>query len=782
MYLRILKKDIKRKKTMNLILLVFVVLAVTFMASSAKNLVTVSSALDSYFEKADVPDHWFITAHSADVEAFEKFAGEGGYDYYISRLLQIDPKEIFVEGEKLDYSHTLFLSTLGGTKVFDKNNEELTEIHDGEIYVTNLIFELPGNHFREGGKIVVKQGEMEKQFTIKGYMKDALFGSPMIGMTRFLISDHDAALFDRQGAAVYSSVEVRTKDAGYQEQFKALGINTVMAQDRSQADMLYYMDMLIAAILLVVSVCLIFISMVILRFVIHFTITEEYREIGVMKAIGIASGAIRGLYIVKYLAISIIGTAAGLGLSVPFGKLMLDGVSDKIIISGEEDIWINIGAAILAGMTVVLFSYFCTRRIRVFSPIDAIRSGETGERFRRKSILHLGKSRMPEVLFMACNDIFSGMKSYVSMIVIFILGTLLVIIPVNSINTLCSDNLNTLFNMAESDHVISQELFFYPNEDNEAKIEKQFSEIKEMFSEKGIAVDVFQEVLFLSNVSRGDQLSDSISFKGCGDVTADQYAYMEGTPPQNVNEVALSYITAERIGAEIGDDVNIKVGETTKTYTVTAINQSMNNLGESVRFHPKVEFDYAYAAASFGIQVSYRDHPGEAELARRKMLLQNLYSDATVYTQGEYINFMIGDAAGQLDSMKTLILAIVLSINTLVAALMVKSFIAKEKREIALLKAIGFTNHSLVSIQVLRIGIVLFVSVLVGALISSPMSTLMITPVFRMMGAYSIEFEIRAVEVYVVFPLIMLAATAFGAFVSAQGLRKISSSEISGIE
>lgn len=326
------------------------------------------------------------------------------------------------------------------------------------------------------------------------------------------------------------------------------------------------------------------------------------------------------------------------------------------------------------------------------------------------------------------------------------------------------------------------ETMFYPNEDNAAKVEKQLSEIREMFSEHGIAVDVFQEVLFRVRVFGDGQVIDTLSFQGRGDVTTDQYVYMEGTPPQNRNEVALSYIIADEIGAKVGDDVDVKIGETTRTYTVTAINQSMNNMGEGMRFHPEAELDYAYAAGCFGAQVGYRDHPGEEQLAGRKTLIENLYPDAVVYTPGEYINVMIGDVAGQLGSMKTLILAIVLSINTLVAVLMVKSFIAREKRELALLKAIGFTNHLIVSIQVLRIGIVLFVSVFVGALISSPVSALTITPIFHMMGAYSIEFEIRAVEVYAVFPLIMLAATAFGAFVSAQGLRKISSSEISGIE
>ena len=46
MYLRILKKDIKRKKTMNIILLIFIILATTFIASGANNVVSVMTALD----------------------------------------------------------------------------------------------------------------------------------------------------------------------------------------------------------------------------------------------------------------------------------------------------------------------------------------------------------------------------------------------------------------------------------------------------------------------------------------------------------------------------------------------------------------------------------------------------------------------------------------------------------------------------------------------------------------------------------------------------------------
>lgn len=783
MYLRILKRDLKRKKTMNLILLIFVTLAATFIAGSANNLLTVSSALDNYFEKAGVPDYLFASANSSDIRRFEELAEANGYDYHVSRLIQIDPSNVSVEGEKLAYSNTLALSALGGIKIFDKDNNAITHIADGEIYVPGFIFQSPENDFHEGCRIRVVQDGVEKEFTLRGYTKDALFGSQMVGMTRFLVSGNDLKLFDGENAAICSTVAIHTADPDYRDKFNGLGINTIMSIDRSMFNMIYIMDILIAAILLVVSVCLILISMVILRFIIHFTITEEFREIGVMKAIGIKNSAVRGLYIVKYLAIATVGTTVGLVLSFPFSRLLMDGISRKIVISGGDHFLINIGAALLAGAAVVLFSYLCTGRIRRFSPIDAIRNGGTGQRFRKKSLLRLAGSPMPAVPFMALNDIFSGIKSYVSMILIFILGTLLVIIPVNTINTLRSDRLITTFNMAESDHIISRETLFHLTDDNLAKVEEQLTEIREMFAENGIDVDVFQEVMFRSNLRRDGKLTNSLTFQGRGGITTDMYTYLEGTPPQNIHEVALTYLTAGQIGAKIGDDVEIKVGEDTDTYTVTAFTQSLNNMGEGVRFHQDVKLDYHYAAGSFGTQVNYKDAPDRDTLAQRKAMLEKLYPDAKIYTSGEYIGYMMGGGVtDQLEDMKTLILSIVLGINALVAVLMVKSFIAREKNEIALLKAIGFKNVPLTLWQTLRIGIVLVVSVILGALLSSPLSSLIITPIFRMMGAYSIRYEIRVAEVYLVFPVIVLSVTALAAFLSAQGLRKISSAEISNNE
>lgn len=151
MYLQILKKDIKRKRTMNLILLIFVILAAVFIAGSANNLITVSSALDDFLKKANAPDYLFATMNRSDLETFGEFAEENGYDYHVSRFIQIDPTQVRVEGERLNYSNTLALSTLGGVRIFNKNNKEITQVKDGEIYVTSMMFQSRENNFREGG-------------------------------------------------------------------------------------------------------------------------------------------------------------------------------------------------------------------------------------------------------------------------------------------------------------------------------------------------------------------------------------------------------------------------------------------------------------------------------------------------------------------------------------------------------------------------------------------------------------------------------------------------------
>lgn len=781
MYFNILKKDLKRKKTMNLILLLFIILASTFIAGSVNNMIAVATALDNYFAKANVPDYWICTNEKEEAGRIEDFVKSEQLSFMRQDLLQIDPNQIFVNGEKFDYTNTVAVSDLNQTiHIFDSQNQKIDKISDGELYIPAGIYNQ--YHLKTGDKITLTNNNKSKTYTLKGSTKDALFGSSMVGMTRFLVSEHDYRELAGEENQI-SSIGIFTDNVKeFTDKINQMEFRIIFAEPRSTLKMMYIMDMVIAAVMLVVSICLILISLVMLRFTIHFTISEEFREIGVMKAIGIPCYKIRGLYLVKYFTIACIGGIIGLTASVPFGKMLLLGTSKNIIITNEANFLVNFLSITAIIAIVMLFGYLCTRKIKKFTPVSAIRNGENGERYRQRSIIKLNKTRTAPVIFMSFNDIFSGFHKFAVMLVIFILGVLLIIVPVNTINTLQSDKLIVNFSMAECDHVISKEVLLNSNESRRELTEQKLLDIKKRLEEHHVSADVFQEKMFRMHISKENKKCSSLAFQGVGDVTADQYSYLRGTPPQNIHEVGISHIISDNINAEIGDTVTINTGSEEKEYMVTAIFQTMNNLGEGIRFFQEETLDYSNAAGGFGIQIKYTDSPDKKELQNRRELLEELFSDSKIYTAGEYIGYMIGDVAEQIRSVKQFILIIVICINVLVTVLMVKSFLTKEKGEIAMLKSLGFRSQSLVIWQSFRIGIILFLAVLIGTLISSPISKITVGNVFQMMGLQTIKFDIVFFEVFVIYPFILFICTVFAAFLTAFGIRKISAFQVSNIE
>ena len=60
MLYRILKKDLLRRKGVNVILFLFITIATIFLVSSVNNILVVSSAISYYMEFSGVPDVNFI--------------------------------------------------------------------------------------------------------------------------------------------------------------------------------------------------------------------------------------------------------------------------------------------------------------------------------------------------------------------------------------------------------------------------------------------------------------------------------------------------------------------------------------------------------------------------------------------------------------------------------------------------------------------------------------------------------------------------------------------------
>lgn len=786
MYFRILKKDLKRKKTMNIILFVFIILATTFVTSSVNNIVAINNGCDYFLKLAGAPEYWVVmNGGETQWKELEDFCKKEKMDVQAETLI-FAGTECYLNGEKLENSQTITVSSPEQSiiTVFNSENQPIKTVEDGEIFIPQCYMSL--YDISVGDRLQLTFGDVKREYVVAGGSKDAWFHSNNMGITKCLISETDYQSLrkerDVQNCMKMFAIETNESTEELEDMLTSeISSFVYISLDTEGIRGVYLMDMVMAGMLLVVSMCLILISLVILMFTVRFTVNEEYREIGVMKAIGIKNHRIRGLYIIKYFVLSLLGGIIGVGLSLPFGAMLLEEVSENMIINSSGNMFINIVSYVAVVGIIMMFSYISTWNIKRFSPVDAIRSGTTGERFRRKGVFRLNRGHMRPVGFLAWNDITSELRKFAIMIIVFTIGILLMILPLNSINTLKSDKLVAWFSMVESDICLTQSGLISSMESRKS-VEAELQDIKQQLAEHDIPIDVWKEVGVYTSVTSGEKSMIIVGFQGIGDITTEQYTYLEGTAPLLENEVAVTHTVAEKLDIEIGDEISIKIGDESEDYIVTAMYQTMTNMGDGLRFSGEKQLDFQYVAGSLAAQIIYTDEPDANEQEARLEKIKELYPEAVVEHPGEYIGRMIGDIAGQLEGLKYMILLVISLINILITVLMVKIFITKEHSQIAMLKAIGFSNYSLVLWQTIRIGIILVISVIIGTLLSTPISHISVGKVFQMMGAASIEFEIIPLEVYVLYPLLLFGITLLAAFITAQGVRGISTTEISNME
>lgn len=783
MYLRILKKDLKRKLTMNIILFIFILLAAMFIAASVNNILAVAGGTDHFMDLADVPDMVAISIVQEGVPDITNI---------LDPLSQIDSCEIqpiaFLTSENLRVTDR-DTSVIAGSCLFqpyidlqmqfyDRYNLPITDVEPGTVWITVSV--MKNLELQPGDKLQIIYGDVERELTVAGSMKDA----SCIG-GRFLVNPVDYDYFAAIPEAIQGKIyHIYTGDTVAVTEALNQAPNGIMFMgDKAKMATGFIMDMIVAGILMIVSICLILIAFVVLRFTISFTLTEEFKQIGVMKAIGISNFRIRGLYIIKYLLIATVGAATGFAFSIPFGNMMLQSVSETMVLSAGGSSWINALCALAVVGVIMGFSWGCTGKVKRLTPMDAIRSGTTGERFRRKSLLRISKTPGRPSLFLAANDVFSNPRRYLSVILIFTLCLLLVLILVNSVNTLKSDSLVAAFGMTRNHIYLADSKSLTPilSENGKTYALSALEEVETVLAEDGMPCICTTEVQFSLILTHGDKTHKTTAYQGIG-TTADQYDYYQGTAPQNSNEIAITRIVAQSLGVSIGDTVTARLAEGDRDFIVTALFQSMMNMGDSARFHEDTQVDFRQVSGVYNYQIQFTDHPDDQEILSRKERILALYEDGKAWTAGEYVEMQVG-VADTINGVKTLVLTVALIIIALVTVLTEHSFITRERSEIAVLKALGFRNSSIVAWHTLRFGIVAMLAAVLALALQLPLTELSVGPIFSMMGAdFGIDYKIVPLQIVVIYPAVVLTTTIVSAWLTAQYTRAIQTSECSNID
>ena len=789
MYLSILKKDLKRKKAMNMILLLFIILATMFVSSSVNNIINVTTALDNYFEMANVPDYLVATMNkNLSVDIDETVGSASAVDRYaMENILFLSSDNFIFEDEDIVIN--------GGTNLvqsdiwmnyFLSDGSILETVKPGEFYMTEGKADALGVDV--GDRLTIELNGVSREFVLADKIKDALLGSNQLSITRYIISEEDFECFlsAENTEEYYGGTLVYLYSSDMEKvstQIKPIVDNSICTMDRAFMEFCYILDMIVVGVLLVVSIILIAIAFVVLRFTISFTLSEEFREIGVMKAIGIGNFRIRGLYLVKYMGLSVIGATIGFALSFPFGEMLMSVSSQSIIVGNQSPILINIFCTVLVIAVILLFCYECTDKVKKMTPIDAIRNGQTGERFRKKSLMSLGKSKLSVTSFLALNDIVSSPKRYGIISLTFFLCLSLLLILSATVSTMNSDSLATTFGWADCDIYIDSKIGAECIlEDGHEKLEKHLNNMEQTLAQNDIPAKCYQETMFNLPVAFGENESNICIYQGTG-TTMDMYEYTAGTVPQNTDEIAITRIAADKLNANIGDTVTIKTIDGDKEYMITGFFQSMNTQGSGIRLHSDEYINYAQATGYVNTQIVFTDNPDSEEINWRMEEIQRIFPEyENIETCAETVKDMLG-VADTLASVKSLIVILAIILAALITVLMERSFIAKEQGEIALMKAVGTRNGKIYAYHALRFLFVGIITVFIGEMFAMPLTHLCIDPIFKMMGMeLAVDYVINPVEMYLIFPIVILATTTVSAFLTSIYTRKIKSSDTANIE
>lgn len=789
MFFRILQRDLRRKKTMNVVLLLFVILATMFVASGVNNVVTVMNGTDYYLDKAGVGDYCLLAKMSDGQSVMEKVLADepAVRDYRIENVIMGELENIHLSGgkEPETRNNILFFQPVKDSAIsfFDMNNEEILPPEQGHAYITCDLMEK--NNLKPGDRLELEFGDVKITVIIDGRAKDAVLGSKFLGNVRFLLNEKDMQrlLEDEntrlhyQGQVAYVETDEISAVAAVAGTIPGLLFDGV----RSTIKKLYIMEMLVAFIVLLLSVCLMLVAFVILKFTITFTIAEEFREIGVMKAIGITGARIRSLYIVKYLMMAVIGAMIGFAASIPFGKFLMKSATENMVLGNDAGLLTNLLGAVIVTFFIVLSAWFSTGKVKKMSPIDAVRAGQTGERYKKKTIYRIGRSHVSADLYLAVNDVVSSPGRFATIVIPFLICTLFVLMLVNTTATMKSPNLVHTF-APERDLYLEDMpgATQFMEGSSRSEVEAYIREKEEKLAENGMPSVLGVDVQYKYMLTYQGKDYTLTCYQGIG-VNVSDFTYMEGSVPQNKNEIALTLQTSEVIGAKIGDTVTIDYGEEKRDCIVTAYFQSMNQLGEGIRLHDDAPTDFSHISGLNAFQLEFTDEPSEREIEERKDEVKNLLGARKVMNATEFCISCLG-VVDTMEAVQYLLLGITLVVVLLVTILMERSFIADERSQIAIMKAIGFRNRDVIGWHTCRFGLVGLISVVLAALASIPMTHLCITPIFRTMGAVKINYNIDPLQIFLLYPGIIFASTVVTAWGCALYTKTITSRDTANIE
>lgn len=204
MWVHILKKDLQKRKGVNIILFIFIMVATLLFASSVHNILIVTGGIDYYMDYAKVADIQVILNGQMEKKKLKNWLNQQSdvEEYTHEKILEVSEKEISINRDHKPSGYdaggvSLYLGTANAENCipYDVDGRKI-QLEENQCALTGSAMDK--NKLEIGDKISFHVGSVKKTFIVAYQSKDIMFGSDMSGMTRFLVSEANYKKMEKQ--------------------------------------------------------------------------------------------------------------------------------------------------------------------------------------------------------------------------------------------------------------------------------------------------------------------------------------------------------------------------------------------------------------------------------------------------------------------------------------------------------------------------------------------------------------------------------------------------------
>ena len=652
-------------------------------------------------------------------------------------------------------------------------NTDVPELSRGEIYLPRALKDY--DNLKVGDKMTAYFEGASYEFTIKGFVEEPVCGSSFMPLkVPFICQEDFDEIAENRRKAVAENPELSadlneivyitkadscdlTDSRFAQELNKTSDIASYASGILTRTDSLYYqgiMPDIILNIFMSFVIILAVIVFVVMSNSISSSIEMNYTDLGILKAQGFDSHRLKLVFLGQYMLAEIIGTVVGIILSVPI-VIYLPRVFEPIVgikIVGGIDIGRSL--LILLGILMVsaLYIMLISEKIGTISPIRAVSGGRCEVFFDSRMTLPIkGRVLSPSLAF---RQFTSGGKRYVASILIASLLVFFLMTMTGMTDVVSSENALRAMGAISEDITVYLDTEGYSPENTEyvknqfesiENIIRQYTDIEERYGFEGTYM-----------VLNGEKLSCRMA------EDEEVFTVTKGRAPLYENEIVVSQIYAEDMGYNIGDVLEVSYRGRKKNCVISGYITDATTASDAGRFFGMNSDTASFFIDDFTVQyVGYKlSDPDRAEEIKDK-IESELTGDVT-------ISVYSGD--GSTENMITMIaysIKAVIYVISVIFALVVVSMICsktfvREKIDIGIYKALGFTSRNLRLQFAVRFLIVAFFGIIIGTTLSLTLSEKLLSYMLRSMGIVNFVIDYRFITVF-----LPIAAVAFCYFLFA---------------